>query len=86
MLDGAKKKKFVSLKILEEAGKNKLLQLDILYRAEIKNFLFTEHARQGWCKKAPLTQYVICGCNEKAQFIENSRRGLHRISFFYSIR
>ena len=37
MLGGADMNKLFSLKILEEAGKNKLLQLNILDRADMKN-------------------------------------------------
>ena len=47
---------------------------------------FTEIGRRGWCKKAPLNQYVRCGCHGKARLTENARRDWYRISFFYSMR
>ena len=47
---------------------------------------FAENARRGWCKEAPLNQYVRRGCHAKDQFIENARRDWYGISFFYSIR
>ena len=46
--------------------------------------LFTENLKRGLYKKAPLTQYVRCGCHDEAQFIENAKRDWYRISFFYT--
>ena len=54
-------KKIFSLKILEEASKNKLLQLKFLDRADMR--LFTKKVGLGWFKRGPLNQYVKCGCH-----------------------
>ena len=47
--------------------------------------LFSLKMLDGADIKSSLTQYVRCGCHEKAQFIENARQDWYRIIFYYSI-